>query len=114
MDLTPANTDRTGPFLIQVSCASWQSVYAATVVDNQIKYEHRDGPPLTLQTLRTTSPLDEWLNRLGLTLILDGDRVITNDGLLLGSAVPQLPERVVLGGEGNAAVPLRFRVYLVR
>ncbi len=42
------------------------------------------------------------------------DRQLPNDGLLLGAAIPQLPEQVTVGGEGHPAVPLRFRVYLVR
>ena len=42
------------------------------------------------------------------------DRQLPNHGLLLAAAVPQLPERVVLGGPGNTVVPLRVKIYVVR
>ena len=74
---------------------------------------------------RTLNYLGGNLNRLGLEtgryqLPLAAycqavlDRRLPNDGLLLAAAVPQLAERVVLGGEENATAPVRLRVYLVR
>ncbi len=42
------------------------------------------------------------------------DRQLPNYGLLLAPSTLQLPERVVLGGPGNAAAPLQVKVYVVR
>lgn len=81
VDIVPDTDATTGPLRFAFVTDAWSVNYQADVVNGRLRYNCIDGQELEVQTARTKSPLNHWLNDAGLTFILDGDRLI--DGNLL-------------------------------
>ena len=81
VDIVPDTSSTTGAFRFAFVTAGWTVNYQAEVVDEKLVYSCRDSAELQIQTARTSSPLSRWLDDVGLTFILDGDRLV--DGNLL-------------------------------
>jgi superfamily II DNA or RNA helicase len=79
-DLVPTDTSRTGPFKFDVRTDAWSVAYEADVDEHgHLRYRCSALDEVTLMRGASEVPLSEWLNKNGLTLMLDGDRLIEGD-----------------------------------
>ena len=83
VDLVPADVAREGPFRFLVRTDNWSATYEADYVNGRLTYRAQDRREVSLTTVRgAPRPLSEWLNTTGLTLLLEADQLIDQDGLL--------------------------------
>jgi superfamily II DNA or RNA helicase len=81
--LVPADAADSGPFKFVVTTGAWTVPYEADYVSGRLTF--RCGASAELEIVASngsTAPLSGWLNDFGLTLLLDGDRLIDTNGLL--------------------------------
>jgi len=79
VDIVPNTDETTGPLRFAFVTDGWTASYQADVVDEKLVYSCLDAVELQVQTARTNSPLSRWLEDVGLTFILDGDRLIESN-----------------------------------
>ncbi len=85
-DVSLRSTDfgTSGPFRFMVETRAWGVEYHADYESGRLRYRVAAGAEVEMTSARGLArPLSDWLNEHGLTLLLDGDRVIDDDGLLL-------------------------------
>jgi superfamily II DNA or RNA helicase len=80
--LVPADEARTGPLRFSLRSESWQVTYQADYIAGRLTYRCEDAAEVQIVSARGTSPLSQWLNTNGLTLLLEGDQLIDPNGLL--------------------------------
>jgi hypothetical protein len=72
----------TGPFLLSFTTPAWQVAYRADFGDTGLVYAPI-GHDAHVETSRTSTPLEQWINQHKPVLFLEGDRMITSEDKLL-------------------------------
>jgi superfamily II DNA or RNA helicase len=80
--LVPADESRSGPFKFQLHSESWSIQYEADYIAGRLTYRCSSTTEAQIATARGSSPLSQWLNAQGLTLLLEGDQLVDQHGLL--------------------------------
>jgi superfamily II DNA or RNA helicase len=104
VDLVPTDYDRAGPFRFTVRTPSWEVGYEGTYVNGLLTYTSTQATEVFLTTAGGSAALSAWLNQTGLVLLLEGDQLIDQHGLLYKSdhARPPYPHDrlIALNWEG--------------
>jgi superfamily II DNA or RNA helicase len=78
-DILPDVTTTTGPFRFTLKTPAWEVAYEADVSRGRLQYKCSGLDEIMVVRRDSERPLSEWLNENGLTLILDGDRIIESN-----------------------------------
>lgn len=79
-ELVPDISSTTGPFKFEVTGDKWAVPYEARVDSKgHLRYRCAGSKEVTVVRGQAQTPLSHWLEENGLTLVLDGDRVIDGD-----------------------------------
>jgi superfamily II DNA or RNA helicase len=78
-DLVPDTTGTDGPFRFDLRTKGWTATYEATVEQGHLRYRCISGEEIKVVRPRSELNLSDWLNQVGLTFILDDDRIIEGD-----------------------------------
>lgn len=81
-DIDITTFTKEGPFEFAVSSPHWNCRYRAKILDGATKYTAIDQD-LQIETRRTTTPLTEYFDKVGLTFLLEDDAVIIPPAILL-------------------------------
>jgi superfamily II DNA or RNA helicase len=81
-DLVPDTTVTDGLFRFDVRTKGWTVTYEAVVEDGRLHYRCDGDEEIKVVRPRSEVNLSDWLNQMGLTFILDDDRLIEDDLLL--------------------------------
>lgn len=81
-DLVPDTESTDAAFRFAVKTESWEVEYEAVVEKGRLVYTARSADEIMVVRSRSEKPLSDWLNRSGLILTLDDDRIIENGFLL--------------------------------
>lgn len=79
VDLIPDVERRSGPLRFNLSCGAWDVQYEAYLDRGVFRYRPVGSQDIVVFRARSTTPLSEWLNEMGMTFILDDDRIIEGD-----------------------------------
>jgi hypothetical protein len=78
-DLVPDTAATEGPFRFDVRTKGWTVTYEATVEKGRLYYRCTIDEEIKVIRARSEHNLSDWLNQIGLTFILDDDRIIEGD-----------------------------------
>ncbi|MFC7708659.1 DEAD/DEAH box helicase [Micromonospora lupini] len=78
-DLVPDTAATEGPFRFDVRTKGWTVTYEATVENSRLFYRCASDQEIKIVRARSELNLSDWLNQIGLTFILDDDRIIEGD-----------------------------------
>jgi hypothetical protein len=81
-DLRISNYTNTGPIRFLISTPDWETEYEITFLNGQMSYQ-AIGNEISVVTQRTQYDFSEFLNKHGLTILLEQDATIVPPGLLL-------------------------------
>ena len=81
-DLVPDTSTTEGPFRFDIRTEAWTATYEAAVEQGHLHYRCVSGEDIQVIRLRSEYQLSDWLNTIGLTLLLDDDRLIEDDFIL--------------------------------
>lgn len=72
----------TDPYLLSFTTPAWQIAYRADFGDTGLVYTPIEQDA-SVETSRTSTPLEQWINKHKPVLLLEGDRMITSEDKLL-------------------------------
>lgn len=78
-DLVPSIEISDGSLRFEIKSEDWQVSYEAVVEASRLRYRCVSEDEIVLVRPQSERGLSEWLNENGLTFILDGDRLISDD-----------------------------------
>ena len=78
-DLVPDTSTTEGPFRFEIRTEGWAATYEAAVDNGHLRYRCVAGDDIKVVRPRSEHNLSDWLNAVGLTFILNDDRIIEGD-----------------------------------